>query len=175
MDKFKLTAETKVWNGLTLYRIEAMISFGSVKAGDKGGFVEAEKNLSHDGDAWVYGDAQVYGNAQVYGDAQVDGDARVYGDAWVSGNAQVYGDAQVSPINLIGLPYSITITDRHMRIGCEHHAISDWFAFDDRKIAQMDGIRASRFWKSYRDILLCVCLNERPDALRSETTATETA
>jgi hypothetical protein len=47
----------------------------AVKAGDIGGFIESEKNLSLTGDAWVYG------NARVYGDAQVRGDARVYGNA----------------------------------------------------------------------------------------------
>lgn len=41
--KYKLTSETKLWLGKTLYRIEALVDFASVKAGDKGGWVEAEK------------------------------------------------------------------------------------------------------------------------------------
>ena len=101
MKKYELTSETKVFFGRTLHRIRALASFGTVKAGDLGGWIEQEDNLSHDGDAWVCGDAQVYGNArvcgnaQVYGDAWVCGDAQVYGDAQVCGNALVYGDAQV--------------------------------------------------------------------------------
>ena len=71
--KFKLTNDTTTWCGRTLFRIEAVVSFGNVEKGEKGGYVEKEDNLSHDGDAWVSGDAQVYGNAWVYGDAQVYG------------------------------------------------------------------------------------------------------
>ncbi len=93
--KFKLTTETKLHLGRTLYRIEALIDFGVVKAGDSGGFVEAEKNLDQDGNAWVSDNAQVYGNAQVSGNAWVSGNARVYGNAWVSGNAWASGNARV--------------------------------------------------------------------------------
>ena len=93
--KYELTDETQEWNGRTLHRIRALADFDDVKAGDLGGWIEKEENLSHNGDAWVYGDAQVYGNAQVCGDALVYGNAQVCGDAWVYGDAQVYGNAQV--------------------------------------------------------------------------------
>ena len=96
MKKYELTSETKIVFGHILYRIKALSSFGCVSAGDLGGFLESEKNLSQNGDAWVYGNAEVSGNARVYGDAWVYGDARVYGDAWVYGDAEVYGDAWVS-------------------------------------------------------------------------------
>ena len=82
--KFELTKETKGCFGKTLFRVRAVVSFGSVVTGELGGFLEKEGNLSHDGDAWVSGDARVYGDAWVYGDARVSGNARVYGDAWVS-------------------------------------------------------------------------------------------
>ena len=101
MKKFELTTEQKInWFGRTLYRIKACISFTTtsgdeVKAGDPGGFVEKESNLSHDGKAWVYGNAEVWGNAEVYGNAEVCGDAEVCGNAKVWGNAEVYGDAKV--------------------------------------------------------------------------------
>ena len=88
--KYELTNESiTLGNGTKLYRIRALRDFGDVKAGEIGGYVQGENNLSQEGDAWVYG------NAEVCGDAQVCGDARVYGDAWVSGNARVYGDAEV--------------------------------------------------------------------------------
>ena len=103
MKKFELTAEfvTNVF-GKKLFRIKALVAFGNVEKGELGGFIEKEDNLSHDGEAWVYGDARVSGNALVSGDARVYGDARVsdnalvYGNAWVSGNAQVSGNARVS-------------------------------------------------------------------------------
>ena len=112
--KYELTTETKMVGPITLYRIKALESSYPINEGDLGGWIEKESNLSHEGDAWVYGNAevsghakvygyaqvydhaQVYGNAQVYGDAWVFGDAQVFGDAWVSGDAWVYGDAWVS-------------------------------------------------------------------------------
>ena len=96
MKKFKLTSEFIVdISGVKLFRIKALIEFGNVKAGDLGGYIEKEENLSHMGDAWVSGDARISGDAQVSGDAWVFGDAQVFGDAWVFGNARVFGDTQV--------------------------------------------------------------------------------
>ena len=89
MKKFELTSEfiTNIF-GTKLFRIKALIEFGNVKAGELGGFVEKEENLSQDDNAWVYGNARVHGDACVYGDARVCGDACVYGDA---GYATVHG------------------------------------------------------------------------------------
>jgi hypothetical protein len=87
-----------------LFRIRALrdIPEAGVKAGDLGGFVGSEGNLSQEGGAWVYryarvsDCARVSGYAQVYGDARVSDVARVHGDAQVYGDAQVLGDARVS-------------------------------------------------------------------------------
>ena len=82
MKKFELTSETKIdIFGKKLFRIKALISFGSVKAGETGGWVEKEGNVNQSGDAWVSGNAEVSGNAKVYGNAEVSGDAEVYGNA----------------------------------------------------------------------------------------------
>lgn len=82
MKKYELTSETKTIFGKKLYRIRALVDVGNtVKAGDLGGYIESEYNLSQDGNAWVYGDARVYDNARVCGDAQVFGDASIY---WIS-------------------------------------------------------------------------------------------
>ena len=100
-NKYKLTDETINLNGATLYRIEALKDFGEIKKGDKGGFIESENNLAHEGDAWVsdnahvYGDACVFNNAHVYGNAFVSGYAQVYGDAFVYGNAWLYDNTRV--------------------------------------------------------------------------------
>lgn len=102
MKKYELTSQfvTNVF-GTKLFQIKALVSFGDVSEGDIGGYIEKEKNLSHEGDAWVSGNARVYGHASVSGNAWVSGNAlvygnaRVYGDAWVCGDAGVYGDAQV--------------------------------------------------------------------------------
>ena len=69
MKKYELTAEFIEKWGKKLFRIKALISFGSVEAGELGGYVEKEDNLAQDGDAWVYGNARVYGDARVCGNA----------------------------------------------------------------------------------------------------------
>lgn len=93
--KYRLTDETIEFNGVKLYRIEALKDFGEVKKGDKGGFVQSEKNLSHDGDCWIFNDAKVYSNAKVSGSATVSGNARVGEEATVYENAIVKEEAVV--------------------------------------------------------------------------------
>lgn len=109
MKKFELTTES-ITNeaGKKLFRIKALIDFGDVKAGELGGYVEKEGNVSQDDNAWVSGDAEVFGNARVsdnalvfgralvFGDAKVSGRALVFGNAWVSGDALISGNARVS-------------------------------------------------------------------------------
>ena len=59
--KYELTKETiTTLGGRKLHRIRALKNFADVKVGDLGGFVEKEKNLSQQGDCWVYDDAKVY-------------------------------------------------------------------------------------------------------------------
>ena len=93
--KYKLTNETIFLNGITLYRIEALKDFASIKKGEKGGFIESEDNLSQNGNCWVYKNAKVFENANIYGDAEVFGNAMVYGNAEVYENAEIYGNAKV--------------------------------------------------------------------------------
>ena len=82
--KYEFTGEIMECMGRTLHRIRAVRDFGEVKAGDLGGWIETESNLSNDGNAWVYGNARVYGNAEV------------------SGNAWVYGRKHILWISMIG-------------------------------------------------------------------------
>ena len=107
MEKYELTSETKVINGVELHRIKALNSFGNIKKGELGGWIESKKNLSQDGGSWVYDNAMVFGNAKacdnatvfrnawVSGNAVVGGNAVVSGHAWVGGHAMVRGDASV--------------------------------------------------------------------------------
>lgn len=94
--KYELTDECIDFNGHKLYRIKALRSFGDVKAGDLGGFVEAEKNLSHRNNAWVYVGAKVYDNACVSDNAEVSGNAVVHDNAWIFEDAKVFGNARVA-------------------------------------------------------------------------------
>lgn len=93
--KYELTNETKEWCGYTLHRIRALKDFGTVKAGELGGWVESEHNLSQDGDRWIYEDARVFDGARVFGGATVRDNATVCGRARVGENAEVYGNATV--------------------------------------------------------------------------------
>ena len=114
MKKFELTTESITFLDRTLFRIKALISFGNVKAGELGGYIEKEGNLSHEGDAWVcdnarvFGNAEVYGNAKVFGNAWVFGNAGVFGNAEVFGNAWVFGNADIATISGFGSEYRTT-------------------------------------------------------------------
>ena len=104
MKKYSLTSNKIEVLGTTLFQIKAEMSFGSVSKGDLGGYIEKESNLSMEGNAWVYGNAQVSGDARVYG------------------NARVYGDSickVLSPINIVGMHWNITLTDNNIHIGCK--------------------------------------------------------
>ena len=196
--KFGFTEEAKTtpW-GTTVKRIVALRDFGDVKAGDKGGFLKKEENLSHNNDCWVYDEAQVYGEAQVFGEARVYGvaqvfgvaqvygearvfgearefgvaqvygvarvfgEAQVYGVAQVFGEARVYGEAQVcdkaratTVVKTFGngFDYRITVTDKHIKIGCQQHLKSEWLNFQEGEIIEMDGKRALEFWGMFKPL-----------------------
>ena len=126
-------------NGLC--RVIALAAFSDVAAGDVGGYVESERNLAHTGDAWVYGDARVSGNAQVF-----EG-ARVHGNALVSGNAWVSVVCTATPKVITGLLYTLTITDEHLRAGCQVHTFPEWRNKTEREVLAMDGKAALVFYK----------------------------
>ena len=112
MKKYRLTEETTKVGNRPLYRIQALRDFGNVKEGDIGGYIESEKNLSQDGNAWVSGDARVYGNACVYGNA------RVYG------NADIKTTGDICSMSGFGSEYRTTTAfrtkngDVHVSCGC---------------------------------------------------------
>lgn len=101
--KYELTDNVINHNGRTLYRIRALRDFSDVKAGDLGGYIQTEGNLSHEGYAWVYSDAKVYDDACVYENACISDIAEVYDYAEVYGDACVYENAIVYEFaNILG-------------------------------------------------------------------------
>ena len=76
--KYELTDETMEWEGHTLHRIKALRYFNDVKAGDLGGWVESEDNLSQYEKCWFYDNAIVCGNARVCDNAIVCNNAKIY-------------------------------------------------------------------------------------------------
>ena len=106
--KYKLTDETRVVENITLHRIECVTAFSDVECGEKGGWIESEKNLSQSGDAWVYDNAMVFDNARV------DDNATVYGHATVYENATVGGDTIVGENATVG---EYATVDGHAEVG----------------------------------------------------------
>lgn len=93
--KYILTDETIKFRDHILHRIKATKSFGNVKKGDLGGWVESEKNLSHDGNCWIANNARVWFNARVSGNGQIYNNASIWGYALIFENAKVYGETNI--------------------------------------------------------------------------------
>ena len=83
MKKYKLTNEYIIYLGKKFCQIKALKNFGNVKAGELGGYIEKEDNLSQYDNAWVYGDTRVFDEAIVKDNAMVCGEAIVKGIAIV--------------------------------------------------------------------------------------------
>ena len=70
--KYELLEDDTIrFEGRTLHRIRALRNFGKVKAGDLGGYIEKESNLSHEGTCWVFTKSKVYGDAVIFKDIQI--------------------------------------------------------------------------------------------------------
>ena len=175
MKKYKLVKEEEG----TLFRIIALRDFSDVKKGERGGLIQSEDNLSHEGDCWVYnnavilGDAQVSENVAILGTAQVSGKARVFGnavisgDAWICGRARVFGNACIhGNAELTGnawatkevitfgnaFCYKITVSNNHIKIGCKQFLKSEWKNFTDDEITKMDGENALKYWRLFKPL-----------------------
>jgi len=100
--KYEILKDTKIkFLRREVYRIRALKDFSDVKKGDIGGYVESEKNLSQEGDCWIYGKAVACDNSEVCGNSVVKDCAVVCGNSIVSGNSvvkefdKVYGNTVV--------------------------------------------------------------------------------
>lgn len=76
MKKYELRKDdTTQILGRTLYRIHALKDFNDVKAGDLGGYIETEGNLSQDDNCWIYSNAQVFDSVKIRDNARISGRA----------------------------------------------------------------------------------------------------
>lgn len=94
--KYELTGMTREFKGITLHRIRALQDFDDIKAGDLGGWVESEDNLTQTNNCWIHSgivcdQAKVSGNAHIV-DSELRDNAHVYGRAYVIGSI-ISGDA----------------------------------------------------------------------------------
>jgi len=132
--KYELVVDDTItfW-GWKLFRIRALISFGSVDAGDLGGYIYTEDNLSQKGDAWVSGNAKVWGNAKVSGDAKVSDfeDVIVFKNHWSSGRHFTY-----------------TKSNKMWRVGCFYGTGQELI---DK--AYRDSEKSGNFYKAYVEFI----------------------
>lgn len=149
--KYELTKVTRTYNGVTLRQIRALSSFSDVKAGDLGGWVESDANLSQEGECWVYGNAMVYNdakvadNAQIRGSAQVRDHSQVFGDAVVEDHAVVAGHSKVHDRALLSSWSSINeyaVLREEARVVGGSHIFGEVIVTGDAEIGeglQLDG------------------------------------
>lgn len=106
MTKYTFTGEEKPYTNpfgqtFTVKRIVSLEDFADVKAGDIGGWIQSETNLSQVGHCWVYDesvvgeDARVTNNASVRGMSYIGGVSVVRDDASVDGNCSVSGSSVI--------------------------------------------------------------------------------
>lgn len=101
MKKYEFTDEKVNYGNISYKRIIAVRDFKNVKAGDLGGLISSEDNLSHDGECWVYKNGKVYGNARIFEDAYVGDVDSTYLPSTVFGNTKVFGKASVNRNSLV--------------------------------------------------------------------------
>ena len=88
-----------------VYQIEKKL----IRAGDPGGFIQSEKNLSQNGSCWIDDDAFAFGQAKVCDDAYLGGKAAI------GGKVKLYDDTKVT--DSVQLGGSIKLYGRTKIIG----------------------------------------------------------
>lgn len=97
--KYELTDNTIRFDGYNLCRIKALKDFGDVKAGDLGGYVSDEENLSQNGNCWVYDDDKVYGLGEVRDNATIH-QISLIKSSTVTGDSIITGDSRIRDTNI---------------------------------------------------------------------------
>ena len=136
--------------GRTLFRVRYLCDIENiVAAGDIGGYIEGEYNLSQQGNSVVLGDAEVYGNAKVCGDAKVYGNAKVCGDAKVQSTRDyiVFKNFWSS-----GRHFTWTRSDNKWTVGCFYGTGEELIA-KAYKDSQMKGREYERVVRYVESIL----------------------
>ena len=91
MKKYELLKEDTVdLRGTILYRIRALRDISEngatnkdIKAGELGGYIQTEDNLSQEDGCWVYPGSFVYENARIFGRAQIGPGLKIFGNAQI--------------------------------------------------------------------------------------------
>lgn len=127
--KYEFTENTFNDAGFIMHQIRALRDFDDVKAGDLGGFILDESNLSHKGNCWVYpgsfigNQAKVTGNAKVKGNSVVRNTARVYENAVIDNGADIYTAAKIHGNAYVGGKLDVNRSEIYGDAHVEGHGI----------------------------------------------------
>ena len=61
-----------------------------------------------------------------------------------------------APLQLNNLKWFVLISDKYLRIGCQHFTIEEWKNFDDETIVKMDS-KALKFWRKWKAPIIALC------------------
>ena len=89
LKKYKFVGEKKKVGNSMLQQIQYTRSFAGIRAGQMGGWLESEHNLSHDGNCYISEDSYVFENARVEDNAIVKHVSMVKGNAKIQENAKI--------------------------------------------------------------------------------------
>ena len=115
----------KIINGVTVYRIKALVDFDDIKAGQLGGYIEKEENLkvyysvldpgwySYYAEnnkvraSWIYDNACVYGDSVVYSGGRVKGNSvicnsHILDDSTISGDSSIFNSKVSYKSTIVG-------------------------------------------------------------------------
>jgi len=106
------------------------------------------------GDGTIIGDGARIGNWARIGDgAEIGNEARIGDWARIGSDNKTLYPVYIAPLPNGPKDYYITITKTTLTIGCEMHSLSDWWDFDDKRIMEMDGKKALKYWREYKDFI----------------------
>ena len=149
--KYEFTGEVKEFRGRTLRRIRR------IEDGLIGGWIEDERNLSHEGNCFVYDNAMVYGDAEVRGNAVIYNNARVCDDAVVYDYARVCGDAVVYDYAMV---YDNAMVHGNAMV-CNCATICN-------NAIVCNGRIVGQIYQPYKNIFQCQCINRVLTAILTE-------
>lgn len=115
----------KIINGVTVYRIKALVDFDDIKAGELGGYIEKEDNLkvyysvldpgwysyyaelNNVRASWVYDNACVYGDSVVYSGGRVKGhsvicNSHILDDSTIDGDCSIFNSKVSYKSTIVG-------------------------------------------------------------------------
>lgn len=129
--KYMLTNYTKEYDGHILYRIRALKNFAGIKAGELGGYVAGEHNLSQYGNSWIQQDSMVFNLAYV-GDNALVSKSIMYGNAKAVENSRIIHTTMYGDTVIKGFAISNNAYIYYKSVICGESRVSGHLAFEGK-------------------------------------------